>query len=497
MKALSLAAWMELALYDPAIGYYAAGRVQFGDQRDFWTWPERLSPTFGRVVAHALSRMCEHLVANGSLPEGEPFTVVELGAGDGTLARDVCDAAVGGAGGSPAMEALAARLVWRIGERSPALQAVQARTCAAHAGRVIHLPQGADDELAVCEPIVGVILSNELLDVWAHHRVRPLERTLLTLEAREEGEDWAAQDEGGLRTRAGAATLGALVVTPAWAPIAGHPDEVPLTRWLDALAPLVARRAAADPAPPELLVAPGMGRFAAWAASRLRAGWMLTIDYGGTPLHALDPHPSLPHLRVFPRPPGLDDRIWEGSDAIDELGWPGTQDITAEIDFGHLAWEGERVGLRAVHFGPQGHLCLPGGPDPMERGERARVEGELRRKYGFGAIEAAKMAWEAARGFRDRSPGFRLLLQQAADPAPPLALEWVSDPIGLADLPQLRPDVADAALEEALARAGLPLEVARVLRPAGCPIADLDDAGLRAHTTATLDVLRRAGLLGG
>lgn len=483
---LTLAAWMDLALYDPQIGYYAAGRVRFGDRRDFWTWPERLSPTFGRLVAFALGRMLVHLEAEGALPPGEPFTVVELGAGDGTLARDVCDAVEQEAGRSPAMAALAGRLAYRIGERSPALRAVQAQACEHHAGRVAHLPQTAGDDLPAAPPLFGVILSNELLDVWAHHRVRPLARTLLELLPSEEGR---ALDTAALRARAADPGAGALEVARRWAPIAGHPDAAAIGRWLDALAPVVAHRAAVHAAEPELLVAPGIARFAAWAAERLRAGWLLTIDYGGTSAHALDPEPELPHLRVYPRPAGHDDRGWQGADAVDELGWPGTQDVTAEVDLGHLAWEGERAGLRPVHFGPQGHLWAPDGPaDPLHPAERARVQAALRRKYGVGAIEAAQVAWEAARGFRDRSPGFRLLLQQAASPASPLSLGWPGDPILPSELVPVPP--ARDRVHAALTEAGLPPEVAAALRPWGCPIADLDDAGLRAHTPAVLAALR-------
>ena len=489
---LTLAAWMDISLYDADFGYYGSGRVQFGAQRDFWTYPERLSPVFGRVVAHSLSRMLAHAQAHGVIADGEPFTVVELGAGDGTLARDVCDAIAEAAPWDPAMAALQRRLAYRIGERSSALRDVQRATCVAHGERVTHLPQRPDAELPDSEPFVGVVLSNELLDVWAHHRVRPLDGTLLALQPLLDG---GALDADALRRHA-LSGAGMLRVEPSWVPLAGHADAEAMAPYLDALSPIVACRAAAHAAPPELLVAPGMPRFARWAAEHLRAGWVLTIDYGGAAVHSLDPEPTLPHLRAFPRPEGADERMWTGEDAVAELSWPGSQDITAEIDFGHLAWEGERVGLRPVHFGPQGHLWPPGGPcDPLDRAERARVEVALRSKYGLGPMDAVKAAWEVARAFRDRSPGFRVLLQQAAAPAEPLSLGWPSDPVRLADLPQLRPGADPDEVAVALAGAGQAPEIARALRPWGCPIADLDDAGHRAHTAAALAALRASGLL--
>ncbi|GMV38698.1 MAG: hypothetical protein AMXMBFR64_04140 [Myxococcales bacterium] len=483
---LTLALWMDAGLYDPHVGYYTAGRVRFGAGHDFWTYPERLSPTFGRLVASRLARMLAHLEAHGGLPPGEPFTVVELGAGDGTLARDICDAALEEAPRDPLMRRLEQRLRYLIGERSPSLRRVQQATCASHGARVAHLPQESGDELPEAMPWRGVLLSNELIDVFAHHRVRPLERTLLALEPRVSGRE----EPLGLAELLAKVAPQPLTVTPRWALLDSHPDAPLISPYLEALAPVVARRAAAHPAPADLLVAPGVTRLARWTAEHLLAGWALTIDYGGTPVHAMDPEPTMPHLRVYPRPAGADERSYGGADAVAELGWPGTQDITAEIDFGHLAWEGERAGLRPVHFGPQGHLREPGGLiDPMDRSERARVEAALVRKYAFGQVDAAMAAWEVARAFRDRSPGFRLLLQQARVPVEPFALGHPTDPIRIGELAQLRPGVTAEVIVQALATAGLPPDVARALRPWGCPVADLDDAGLREHTRAVLAAL--------
>src|SRR5881409_3044235 len=67
---ISFARYMQLALHEPGIGYYASGARQFGPQGDFVTAPE-LGSLFGRTLAREL----------------RPFDrVLEIGAGTGALA---------------------------------------------------------------------------------------------------------------------------------------------------------------------------------------------------------------------------------------------------------------------------------------------------------------------------------------------------------------------------------------------------------------------------
>ena len=72
---LTFARYMELALYAPALGYYAAGSAKLGDSGDFVTAPE-LSPLFARCLARQVSQ-----VIALDVPD-----VLELGPGSGMLA---------------------------------------------------------------------------------------------------------------------------------------------------------------------------------------------------------------------------------------------------------------------------------------------------------------------------------------------------------------------------------------------------------------------------
>ena len=72
---ISFARYMQLALHEPGVGYYASGARKFGAGGDFVTAPE-LGPLFGRTLAREL----------------RPFDrILEIGAGSGALADVLAD----------------------------------------------------------------------------------------------------------------------------------------------------------------------------------------------------------------------------------------------------------------------------------------------------------------------------------------------------------------------------------------------------------------------
>ena len=85
---LSVAEFMELALYDPERGYYAGAAQRSGRHGDFFTSVD-VGPLFGEAIAAQLVEMWDVLRLRGA----ESFDLVEAGAGNGRLARDVMDAA--------------------------------------------------------------------------------------------------------------------------------------------------------------------------------------------------------------------------------------------------------------------------------------------------------------------------------------------------------------------------------------------------------------------
>jgi SAM-dependent MidA family methyltransferase len=74
---------MEEALYNPDFGYYTSARNPIGREGDFYTSSD-LDPILGKLLAKKFSQMAAAL----GVPS-EAFTIVELGAGRGLLAREV------------------------------------------------------------------------------------------------------------------------------------------------------------------------------------------------------------------------------------------------------------------------------------------------------------------------------------------------------------------------------------------------------------------------
>jgi SAM-dependent MidA family methyltransferase len=75
--------FMEMALYEPGMGYYSAGAHKLGAGGDFTTSPE-LSPLFGAAICSTLLPVLEGLKA-----QGLPTQILEFGAGTGKLAQSI------------------------------------------------------------------------------------------------------------------------------------------------------------------------------------------------------------------------------------------------------------------------------------------------------------------------------------------------------------------------------------------------------------------------
>jgi SAM-dependent MidA family methyltransferase len=78
---ISFAKYMEMALYTPGLGYYAAGKNKFGSKGDFTTAPE-ISPLFGATIVQTLLPIIEYLQNLN-----QPVKILEFGAGTGALAE--------------------------------------------------------------------------------------------------------------------------------------------------------------------------------------------------------------------------------------------------------------------------------------------------------------------------------------------------------------------------------------------------------------------------
>ena len=76
--------YMNIALYQPALGYYSGGLQKFGEKGDFITAPE-VSALFGQCLAQQISEV----IKNRQKISDEKIVVIEFGAGSGVLAADI------------------------------------------------------------------------------------------------------------------------------------------------------------------------------------------------------------------------------------------------------------------------------------------------------------------------------------------------------------------------------------------------------------------------
>ena len=144
---ITLAEFMEVALYHPVGGYYtSADRI--GASGDYYTSPS-VHPAFGALLAVQLYQMWELM----GYPA--PFTVVEPGAGSGLLCRDIL-CAVGGFPDSFA--------------RSLRYLCIDRRTSAGFERGLTNVNRVTSAAMPL-RGIEGCLLCNELLDAMPVHQV--------------------------------------------------------------------------------------------------------------------------------------------------------------------------------------------------------------------------------------------------------------------------------------------------------------------------------------
>ncbi|MDE0652499.1 MAG: SAM-dependent methyltransferase [bacterium] len=137
-------AFMESALYGEPGGFYASGRGAGRRGGDFLTSVE-VGPLFGRLVARMADRCWEEL------DRPADFTLVDAGAGSGSLARSVL----------VANPACAGALHYVLVERSGALRRAHEELIDRPPAPVARLESRADLPDGVLD---GLIIANELLD---------------------------------------------------------------------------------------------------------------------------------------------------------------------------------------------------------------------------------------------------------------------------------------------------------------------------------------------
>jgi SAM-dependent MidA family methyltransferase len=336
---ISFAEFYETALYHPRHGYYFTS----DPTRDYQSSPN-VHPVFGAAVARRLAAMWRDL---GSPPR---FDVFEAGASTGRLAADV-------------LRYLRATKRDLYDCIRYVMQDVTLSQDAA-AGQLVDagLPPGqvhVEAALPVTPQVEGCILTNELLDALPFHRVRRRDSRLYEILA-------------GFRD-------GVFVDVEA-------PPRPDIVAHFDALGLLPGDGCDAE----VNLVAP------AWmtrAATALRRGFILTLDYGYEAADLYAPWRKRGTLLTYYR-------HTSGDDPYARI---GRQDITASVDFSSVMRAGEAAGLRTVEFTAQSEflaalgigeaLAQPPAPDQLEAYTALRrAVMELTDPAGLGRIRVLTQA---------------------------------------------------------------------------------------------------------
>jgi SAM-dependent MidA family methyltransferase len=329
--------FMAMALYHSQHGYYSSPGQRMGRHGDYLTSPE-VHPVFGSLVAKQLWQMWQ------AMGEPQPFTVVEMGAGSGLLARDILAWARRRA--PEFFQALEYHLIelneWRVEDQRRLLRQVDASL-----DKTSWLPSL---EAIPDESVSGCFLSNELIDSFPVHRVAARDGRLYEYYV-----EW--QEERFAENLAPPSTplleqyfhrLGLL-------PGEGCSAEVNLEalEWIKAV------------------------------AGALRHGFVLTFDYGYPAEELYAPWRRDGTLLCF----------YRHNPSTDPYARLGRQDMTSHVDFTSVVQAGREAGLEPLGLTSQSRfltaLGIAAGLERQAEGEPSLEEHYARRRAVTELIDPA------------------------------------------------------------------------------------------------------------
>jgi SAM-dependent MidA family methyltransferase len=304
---ITFAQYMDLALYHQQYGYYIE-QVRIGSGGDFFT-SASLGQDFGQLLAIQLREMWQNL----GCPE--PFWVVEMGAGNGELAQDILHYWQ-----TTEHQAFIQALKYIIIERSPSLrqqQQEQLESFSADPDFDLSWKNWSDLE---SENIEGCFFSNELVDAFPVHLVQK--------DGQELKEVYLGAQEGKLTEIVDCLStekltdyfnlVGIDLLQPEYPQ--GYRTEVNLQGldWLETV------------------------------ATKLKRGYVLTIDYGYSAEKYYRPARSQGTLQCY----------YQHRRHHNPYANLGYQDITAHVDFTALELYGELHNLHKIGFTQQGLFLM-------------------------------------------------------------------------------------------------------------------------------------------
>jgi SAM-dependent MidA family methyltransferase len=384
--------YLDTVLFHPTAGYYSAGRVDFANH--YRTFPGALAPSFGHMVAEQMFRMWDGMRKAGTLSPTEKFTIAEFGAGDGAMAESVLDYIdqQAAAKTDPRWQQFKDQVVYACYDRSPALSEIQRKRNARFGTRFQAREGDATNPGATIAKasLKGVILSNELPDCFSVHKVildqtgsaeiaftvpsvptqswnrieKSLPATVRQLITKDDAAIYDKLFKGGGRDRVYLSRAGFNAILGAFNSLDNYENNLRLLQFQELYVPVkvmpeiaehfrqyahsYAYALAKSGKGLVTYINLGEGKFIQGAGAALKAGYVITIDYGSNWDGILGQ--AFDHLRMYG--PG------STQTQADPYHTPTLNDMTTDVNFSHVAAEGKAVGLQALYFGPQHSLQL-------------------------------------------------------------------------------------------------------------------------------------------
>jgi SAM-dependent MidA family methyltransferase len=346
-RRITFAQYMELVLYAPDCGYYARSPKQIGSRGDFFTSPH-LGSDFGEMLAIQLVEMWE------LLDKPQPFMVVEMGAGQGLIAKDMLYY------WQKHHPQLLANLDYVIIETAAAMRLCQQRLLTDWPVRWAEWSDLPSELLAsgANAAIEGCLFSNELIDAFPVHQVVVKDGILQEVYVTA-GSDQQIQEELGKPSTPRLLAYFEQAEIPILSYANGYRTEVNLAAidWLETV------------------------------ASKLKRGYLLSIDYGYSSQRYYNPQRSQGTLQCYYQ------HRYHSNPYIHI----GQQDLTAHVDFTSLIRRGEQLGLRELGFTKQGMFLMALGlvdrisqPETLQRRQALHQLIDPMGLGGFGVLLQGK-----------------------------------------------------------------------------------------------------------
>ena len=320
---LTVAAFMDVALYDPDLGYYARTAQRSGRAGDFFTSVD-IGPLFGELLETQIAEMAGILAGLKTRATSDvaqdfspAFDLVEAGAGNGRLSADILRAA------SRRDPRFYERVRLHLTEASASAREAQRMTLAGGPGDLDVNERLVSSSQSLPPSFEGVLIANELLDALPVHQV--------------------VMRAGGLREVYVDACDDRLITRE------GPPSTPALAGYLDRLG---------------VVLEPGWRveinlRALDWihdVAGRLERGFVILVDYGHEARELYSPSHASGTLTTFARHTMAGPET--SADAPSWLAQPGERDITCHVDFTSIRAAAEAEGLTTLGFLDQTYFLL-------------------------------------------------------------------------------------------------------------------------------------------